>query len=311
MAGPIAGRAWRFWREGLLSAGLGALGVAAAILATPGVLAKPLAAVEVPAPLSHPTILSINPCTDAILAEVADPAQIRALSAYSGDPAQSSMSVAVARRFPSTGGTVEEILSAHPDVVVAGGFVAPATRSALSRLGIPVVEFGVAHKVAQSIAQVRALARLAGQPARGEALVARMMAAVAGLSHVARQARVHPTALVWQSGGMVAGPDALVVDLLRQAGFADYAAARGLSQAQILGLEPLLADPPDVVLVAANPNANEDRMLRHPALAALTSTRRVAFDPALEWCGGPTVVRAAARILAIRRAMVGAPGQGT
>ena len=32
---------------------------------------------------AHPSIVSLNPCTDAILAEVADPAQILALSRYS------------------------------------------------------------------------------------------------------------------------------------------------------------------------------------------------------------------------------------
>ena len=179
VSGPVASRTRRLGRGGWLSAGIGVLCAAAVLLATLGAQAKaPVAALPA---AGHPAILSINPCTDAILAEVADPAQIRALSAYSSDPAQSSMPVAVARRFPATGGTVEEIVAAHPDVVVAGGFMAPATRAALARLGIPVVAFGVTHTLGESIAQVRALARLAGQPGRGEVLVARMTAAVAGL----------------------------------------------------------------------------------------------------------------------------------
>ncbi len=43
-----------------------------------------------------PRIVSLNPCTDAVLVEVADPQQILALSSYSSDPASSSMDLAVA-----------------------------------------------------------------------------------------------------------------------------------------------------------------------------------------------------------------------
>ena len=39
----------------------------------------------------YPTIVSLNPCTDAILAEVADPAQLLAISHYSHDPRATSM----------------------------------------------------------------------------------------------------------------------------------------------------------------------------------------------------------------------------
>ena len=59
-----------------------------------------------PAPSTRPTIVSLNPCTDAILAEVAEPAQLLAISHYSHDPQASSMPMAQARRWPATGGTV-------------------------------------------------------------------------------------------------------------------------------------------------------------------------------------------------------------
>jgi hypothetical protein len=49
---------------------------------------------------SAPAIVSLNPCSDAILAEVADPGQVLALSHYSRDPRSSSMDVGLARRFP-------------------------------------------------------------------------------------------------------------------------------------------------------------------------------------------------------------------
>ena len=119
----------------------------------------------------HPTIVSLNPCTDAILVEVADPGQLLAISAYSRDPASSSMDLAMARRLPSTNGTAEEVLALHPDVVISGSYTAPATRAAFAGLGLRLEELPIAPTVAESEAQVRRLAALAGHPERGEAMV--------------------------------------------------------------------------------------------------------------------------------------------
>ena len=127
----------------------------------------------------HPTIVSLNPCADAVLVEVAEPGQILALSHYSRDPRASSMDLATARRLPVTGGTVEEVLALRPDVVIAGTFLPPATRSAFDRLGIRVVSFAIEHDVPQSLAQLRGLARLVGHPQRGERLAARITQALA------------------------------------------------------------------------------------------------------------------------------------
>ncbi len=246
----------------------------------------------------RPTIVSLNPCADAILAEVAAPGQILAISHYSRDPRASSMDLATARRLPVTGGTVEEVLALEPDLVVAGSFLPPATAEAFDRLGIRVERLGIAHKVADSKAQIRRLAALAGQPARGQALVGRIEAA---LAEAAPPPGHHPvTAVIWQSGGIVPGRDALVSDLLARTGFASHSAARGLRQADYLPLEEMLADPPQVILTAGTPGDGEDRMLSHPALRALDSTRRVRFDPSLLYCGGPTIIRAVRRLAEVR-----------
>ena len=74
----------------------------------------------------RPTIVSLNPCTDAILAEVSSPGQLLAISHYSHDPAATSMDLTKAMQFRATGGTVEEVLSLDPDIVVAGSFLPPA-----------------------------------------------------------------------------------------------------------------------------------------------------------------------------------------
>lgn len=248
---------------------------------------------------ARPTFVSLNPCTDAILVEVADREQILALSHYSSDPRSSSLAPGIARAFPAVGDGVEELVALQPDVVVSGNFMAPSTVSALGMLDMRLEQVPIAATVEDSEAQVRQLAALAGHPERGEALVARMRQAIAAAAPADGHAPI--PAVVWQSGGMVPGANTLIADLLRHAGFASLSAARGLQQADILPLERMLADPPRVILAAGNLHADEDRLLSHPALDAMTQTRRERLDPSLLWCGGPTVIRAAERLAAIRR----------
>lgn len=241
-----------------------------------------------------PTIVSLNPCTDAILAEVTAPGQLLAVSHYSKDPAASSLPAALAARLPATGGTAEEVLALRPDIVVASSFIAPTTQAALEELGMRVETFGIAHTVAESEAQVRRLAALARQPARGEALVARIEAA---LNSAAAAGTGPPMeAALWQGGGIVPGEGELVSDLMRRTGFASYAAARGMAQADYLPLEQILADPPGLLLIAGS-----ERGQRHPVLDKVPGMIVRAFDPALTYCGGPTIIRAAGRLAQLRR----------
>jgi len=253
------------------------------------------------APRTHPTIVSLNPCSDEVLAEVADPGQLLAISHFSRDPAASSMGVDRARRYPVTSGSLEEVLALGPDIVVADEFLPAPTRTALADLGITLVSLPIAHSVAESSEQVTELARLAGHPERGRALNARVASALASAAPSGKARRI--SAVVWQGGGIVPGEDTLIVDLLERIGFASLSAAQGMRQADFLPLETLLADPPELILAAGDPRANGDRMLSHPALASLKGTRRERLDPTLLWCGGPTIIRAAARLAEVRRSL--------
>lgn len=242
-----------------------------------------------------PTIVSLNPCLDAILVEVA-PQQVLALSHYSRDPGSSSIPADIAARYAVTGGTAEEVIALAPDLVLASSFLPPPTRSALERAGLRVETFGSPTTIAASLAQVREVAALAGRAEAGEALAARMAAPPADPLPAI-------SALLWQPGEIVAGEQTLIAELLRQEGFASHAAARGLGQADAVTLETLLADPPQVLLVSGDAPGQ-----RHPLLAkGLKSTQIAAFDPSLIYCGGPTIPKARARLRAIRAAAEARP----
>ena len=258
--------------------------------------------VAAPAAAAPPRILSINPCIDAVLVRVADARQIAALSHYSRDPRATSIPLAVARRFPATSGTAEEVVALAPDIVVAGGHVDPATQGALARLGIRLVKYPVPSSIAESIAQVRDIARVAGQRTRGEVLARRIEAALAPVT-------ASPvSALIWQGGGMVPGAGTLADDMLRHAGFRNFSADLGLSQWDVLGLEYLAARPPRVLFT---PPGMQDRVLAHPVvrrLGARTALRD--FAPRLLFCGGPAIPEALAVLRAARASLAPSPWGG-
>ncbi|MEL7729304.1 ABC transporter substrate-binding protein [Citromicrobium bathyomarinum] len=260
-----------------------------------------LAAAACSAPAEPPAegqlrIVSLNPCSDAILAEVA-PDKLVAVSHYSHDPSAGSMPVEEARRWPATSGSVEEILAAHADMAVASSFLPPATRAALDQLGIPVVVLGMSNSVEENLAQVRELADAVGEAQAGEALVARIETALAAAAPPTDSKG--PQTILWQPGGIVPGEGALVVDLMRRVGLQPAAATRGLGQGDRLPLEAVLIDPPELLLHAGPSGDEESRTLQHPALRKLT-TRRAEFAPQLYFCGGPSLIRAAERLAAIR-----------
>ena len=241
-------------------------------------------------------IVSLNPCSDAILAEIA-PDKLVAVSQYSHDPSATSMPLAQARRWPATAGSVEEILLADADVVVASSFLAPATRTALDKLGIEVLTFGMATSVDENLAQLRELADAVDEADAGDVLVARIERALAAAAPPAGERG--PATILWQPGGIVPGDGALVVDLMRRVGLRPAAATRGLGQGDRLPLEAVLLDPPDLLLHAGPRGDEESRTLHHPALRRL-ATRRAEFAPQLYYCGGPSLIRAAERLARIR-----------
>ncbi|MEM7703825.1 MAG: ABC transporter substrate-binding protein [Pseudomonadota bacterium] len=273
------------------------LGVWAAVAALSGCAP----AVEPKTAKDTPTFASLNPCLDAILVEVAEPEQILALSHYSGDPDASSISSKVARRFDYTGGTAEEVIALNPDIVLASTFMDPATRSALERSGLQVETFGSPTSVGASVEHVQRLASLSGAPARAKPLlrdlaVKRWPPIVPELVDGSKWSPgPDPSVLLWQAGEIVQGEQTLIAQLLAESGFVSHAQKRGLGQADRVSLEQVLADPPDLLLIAG-----ESAGQRHKALGELEGVRIATFDPRLFYCGGPSIPAARDELAALR-----------
>jgi iron complex transport system substrate-binding protein len=251
-------------------------------------------------PAAMPRVVSINPCVDAVLMQIAEPAQIAAISHYSQDPRATSIPRDQARRFAATSGTAEEVVALAPDIVIAGSHVAPATISALHRMNIPLIQIGVPESIDESNAQVRTIAAAVRQRVRGEALVARIDDAVRAAS---ASSAAPPGALIWQGGGLVPGDGTLANELLRITGFRNLSADYGLKKWDVLPLEYMVAKPPRVLL-SVGAQDRSDRMLGHPVLAGLKQRIAVRRYPEkLLHCGGPTIIEAVGHLAQIRRTL--------
>lgn len=260
----------------------------------------PAAQAEEPPP--HPMrIVSLNMCVDGILLELVSHDRIAALSHYARDPQRSTISEA-ARHLPITYETAEEIVALRPDLVLTSRHSAIATRNALKRVGIRFELFGVPDTVEESFAQIRTVARLLGAEPEGEAMVGRIQAAL----DAARLPPNEPplTAAIYQPGGLSAGADTVIGELMELTGLRNIAARYGVKQYRPLPLEVLISSPPDVLLVGeTSPGApmREEKVVRHRALRALESQMTQAVFPArLLYCSGPTMIPAVAALVHAR-----------
>ena len=244
------------------------------------------------------TFVSLNPCLDAILVEVAEPERILAISHFSHQPGGSSLAPDVAARFASTGGTAEEIIALAPDIVLASAFLPPATKSALERAGLRIETFGSPKTLDQSAAQIERMAALVGTDQPAKDVSAAMLSPPVNIlmpDQIDAEPGPDPSVLLWQAGQIVAGQETLIAQLIKEAGFTNHGEALGLGQADYVTLEQVLSDPPDLLLVAGDSLGQQ-----HPALSQIEDTRVHFFDPSLFYCGGPSVADAREELFHLR-----------
>ena len=247
-------------------------------------------------------VVSLNACLDAILVHVADRGQIAALSHYAREPVGSTISE-VAKTLPFTWETAEEVIALRPDLVLTSRHSALATRNALGRMNIPTELFAVPDSVAASLEQVREVARLVGRPARGEALITRIEAAIAASAPPPGSRPLK--ALIYQPNGFAAGRGTLMDEMMTRAGFENVAGRYGLGKWGNVPVERLLADPPQVLLSGAPAPGSRtwaDQVMRHPALASLSGRMvQARLEERLLYCGGPVLIHTAAALAEARR----------
>jgi iron complex transport system substrate-binding protein len=240
-------------------------------------------------------IVSNNPCIDAILAKVAAPEQITAVSAYSHSANSASAPLKWSRQFPALGNSAEEVIAAKPRLLLTGNIASNGTNAAISRADIRTEMFGVANNIDNSKKQIATIAAAIGRSKMGAQLNAEIDTAFPAL---APNTPAIP-ALIWQSDGFVAGEGTLQDDLLRRTGFRNMSRDYGLKNWDYLPLENMLRYPPKIIFMPQSSAGDDGRsvFMRRKILRHLAGkTRIVSFPDQLLYCGGPTIIDAA-RIL--------------
>jgi iron complex transport system substrate-binding protein len=245
----------------------------------------------------NPRVASINLCADQHLLALADPEQILTVSWLAADP-EESLLASEAQRHTLNYGTAEELLKFDPDVVLAGTYTSPFTRTMLRRLGYRVVELEPEASIADIERNVRLVAQHVGQVTRGEQLVATLREQVRAIE--ANRPPRKLAAVIVRPGGFTVGAESLAHELLTLAGFTNVAAESGLDRWGSLSMETLLRSSPDVIVLTGYRSSQPslaNAALEHPALARLGATRRtVTVHTALWACGLPGSIEAAAML---------------
>jgi iron complex transport system substrate-binding protein len=243
-------------------------------------------------------VVSLNPCVDTILIEIAAREQIAALSFRSRDPGQSVI-VDIAKTYPITYETAEEVVVLRPDLILATKHSALATRNALKRVGLRVVMLDVPESIESSFAQIRKVADAIGRAQQGEALIVRLQAAIDGA-----RGDSHMTAIIFQPTGLTPGKGTLISELMGVVGFENVAERYGIKRWGIVGLEQLIANPPAVLLsgdVEPGAPTRAEQLVQHPALRHMQGQMRRATFPARQlYCGGPVMELALRSLVSAR-----------
>lgn len=247
-------------------------------------------------------IVSNNPCIDAVLAEIALPGQVSAVSIYSHDPDSASAPLAWAAKIPAIGTGAEELLLALPKMVLTGNLASSGANAVLARAGIKTVAVGVAPTIAEDMQQIRKIAAALGRVNAGEALISDIDKSLPDT-----QISGPPvSAIFWQNGGFVAGKGTLQDELLQRHGFRNASAQYGLASWGVLPLETLVRNPPQIIFMPTGARGSDARALdaRQKLLSHLGGrTQIVDFPDRLLFCGGPTIIKVSA-ILAKTRALL-------
>ena len=241
-----------------------------------------------------PTVASINVCADQHVLALADPEQILTVSWLAADP-EESLFAAEARRHTLNYGTAEELLRFAPDVVLAGTYTSPFARTMLRRLGYRVVELEPEASIADIERNVRLVAEVVGQGARGERLLATLHDELRAVE-ANRPAESFATVIV-RPGGFTVGADSLSHELLVLAGLRNVAAEQGLDRWGSLSMEALLRSAPELIVLTGYRSTQPslaNAVLQHPALRRLHAVRTVTVPSALWSCGLPRSIESAA-----------------
>lgn len=228
--------------------------------------------VNVPANMSVGRVLSLDLCTDWILAKHAKPSQVLALSQLTRQYPVDWMD----QNWPTHNGSLEQILELKPDLVITGEFNALMLRKRLQELGVRVEILSLPKNLSQISDYEQRLLSLIGSP--------KDKASKPPLLKPASFPK--QTLLLLGANGIGTGRNTFEHDLLQYAGWDNYLIEDGYIN---LDLEQIATNPPDAILWSAPPSAALSNLFaKHPVLKRAIPSKQWLETDAWSWqCPGP------------------------
>ncbi len=216
-------------------------------------------------------IVSLDLCTDWMLARYAERSRIAALSMMHRQYPVAWLNEA----WPVHDGTLERILELKPDLVIAGQYNALLLRNRLQTLGVRVEVLPLPTSLAEVVAYEQRLLALLDLPG-----------ALASTPPALPPPHARKRLLLLGANGIGTGRGSFEDGILERAGWTNYLRDEGYLR---LDLEQIAADPPDAILWAAPASkALASRFAEHPVLRqAVPATRWLTTDYWRWQCPGP------------------------
>ena len=233
----------------------------------------------------------------SIVLALADPEQILTVSWLAADP-EESLLANEAQRHTLNYGTAEELLKFAPDVVLAGTYTSPFTRTMLRRFGYRVVELEPEELRRRHRAQ-RA-ARRSKPSAKSSAASSSIAQLRADVHAIEANRPAQPlAAVIVRPGGFTVGAGLARHELLDARGaFATSPPSAGSTAGAACRWRRCCAARPSVIVLTGYRSTQPslaNAVLEHPALAALGAAQRTVTVPSALWaCGLPGSIEAAA-----------------
>lgn len=266
-------------------------------------------------------IVSINLCTDELLLQLVGPERVAALTKFSSDPEVSTIAVQ-AKDVKKIQGGIEAVQACGPDLLLGGKFSNKETLRFFSRVGIPVLTFGLPKNFEDIYADIRKLAGAVGESQKGDAIIKQMQEELEKLRREARpssvilrpkaeeseeeilrrkaaqddEKKIPLRAFFFQSGGLVPGSGTFENAIMEAAGLENLAATAGIRDYGSLSLEKMIEMKPDVLIFSSDQKQKptiRGEVLEHPAIRkALPHVKTVTLPSVILNCGSPASVEA-------------------
>lgn len=244
-------------------------------------------------------VVSINLCSDILAALLAKPGTLKSVFRLTKDPGDSPVADLV-NAIPQNDAQAEEVIALNPDLVLADRYTSPFTLDVLRRAGLRVVQVPEAKNLADTVANVRLVARALGREEEGEKVVQRFEERMA--QSFRPMSADAPTALYYQNRGTAAVEGSQGGQLLKHAGLRNVLGVDAKAGFGNVPVEDVIRLSPDLLVLGMYREGQPSlatSVLQHPALQAYARQQEVEILP-LPWasaaCGTPFIADLAERL---------------